>query len=92
MRIIDHDCGSAGTLPASGEASVEPPAGAPHGGIEVTPAMIWAALEEWAGFDEARDDLERFLAGVYRVMETVRRDTVGRRIPAITYADLRYLP
>lgn len=92
MRIIDHGCGSAGNLPAFGEASVGTPAGAPDGGIEVTPAMIWAALEEWAGFDEARDDLERFLAGVYRVMETVRREAAGAHVPAVTYTDLRYLP
>lgn len=84
MRIIDHDSGAAGTLPEPREQ--------PAGGIEVTPAMVWAALEEWAGFDDARDDLDRFLARVYQAMETVRRDASARRIPAVTYADLRYLP
>ena len=54
--------------------------------------MIWAALEEWSGFDDARDDLERFLERVYRAMETVRRNTGTRRIPTVIYADLRHLP
>lgn len=88
MRIIDHGSDAVGHLSEHSEA----PAGASVGAVEVTPAMIWAALEEWAGFDDARDDLDRFLARIYQAMEAVRRDTVGRRIPAVTYADLRYLP
>ena len=42
-------------------------------GIEVTPEMVWAALQEWSEFDEARDELGAFLARVYRVMEAARR-------------------
>ena len=85
MRIIEH----------AGDAACAPPARRDPAAriVEVTPAMLWAALEEWAGFDDARDDLGRFLAGVYRAMETARRDTAPLRVPAtVTYIDLRRLP
>jgi len=37
--------------------------------------MIWAALEEWSGFDKARNDLEPLLARIHRVTDGARRDT-----------------
>ena len=40
--------------------------------IEVTPEMVWAALEEWSGFDEARDELGALFTRVYRVMDGAR--------------------
>lgn len=86
MRTIEHDV--AEHLPARCEA----PVAASVAGIEVTPEMIWAALEEWSGFDDARDDLDRFLERVYRAMETVSRNSGTRRIPTVIYADLRHLP
>ncbi|WP_028464382.1 hypothetical protein [Nisaea denitrificans] len=43
--------------------------------IEVTAEMIWAALEEWSGFDEARNELEPLFARVYRAMVCARRNT-----------------
>ena len=49
-----------------------------HEPVEVTPEMIWAALEEWSGFDEARDELGAFVAHIYRTMEAVRRDPRAR--------------
>jgi hypothetical protein len=52
------------------------------GGIEVTPEMVWAGLEEWSSFDEARDELGSFLVRVYRAMEARRRNPPGSRSPA----------
>lgn len=49
--------------------------------IEVTPEMVWAALEEWSGFDEARDELGALFTRVYRVMDGARR-TSGTHHPA----------
>ena len=49
--------------------------------IEVTPEMVWAALEEWSGFDEARDGLGALFARVYLVMDGARR-TSGTHHPA----------
>ncbi|WP_193170024.1 hypothetical protein, partial [Nisaea nitritireducens] len=54
--------------------------------IEVTPEMIWAALEEWSGFDEARNELEPLFARVYRAMVGARRNT-GNHPATITCAD-----
>lgn len=49
--------------------------------IEVTQEMVWAALEEWSGFDEARDELGALFTRVYRVMDGARR-TRGTHHPA----------
>lgn len=54
---------------------------------EVTPEMIWAGLEEWSCFDEARDELQEFLARMYRAMNTVHRNADALRIPPIAHAD-----
>jgi len=86
MRALEHDV--AQRLSARDGA----PDDAAVVGVEVTPEMIWAALEEWSGFDDARDDLDRFLERLYRAMETVCRNTGGRRVPSVTYVDLRHLP
>lgn len=61
MRVIQQVSDLARHTPGVGE------------GAEVTPAMIWAALEEWSGFDEARDDLDRFVVRLWRAMEAARR-------------------
>lgn len=50
-------------------------------GIEVSAEMVWAALEEWSGFDEARDELSGFAARLYRVMEAARRSPRAHRLP-----------
>lgn len=47
--------------------------------IEVTSQMIWAALEEWSGFDEVRDELEPLFARIYRAMDGARRRSSARR-------------
>jgi len=47
---------------------------------EVTPEMVWAAYEEWSGFDDARDELGVMFARVYRVMDGARR-TSGAQVP-----------
>ena len=49
--------------------------------IEVTPEMVWAALEEWSGFDEARDELGALFARVYRVMDALARQPGTGRPP-----------
>lgn len=54
--------------------------GAAVADIEVTAEMIWAALEEWSGFDEARDELGAMFARVYQVMDGARR-TSGAQVP-----------
>ncbi|WP_193179389.1 hypothetical protein [Nisaea sediminum] len=60
---------------------------APVADSDVTAEMIWAGLEEWSCFDEARDELQEFLARMYRAMNAVHRKTGARRIPPIAHAD-----
>lgn len=43
--------------------------------VEVTSEMIWAALEEWSGFDEARNELEPLFERIYRAMACAQRNT-----------------
>ena len=55
--------------------------------IEVTAEMVWAALEEWSGFDEARDELGALFERVYRAMDDARRNNGLHTIPPLARPD-----
>ena len=59
-------------------------AGAPNGGVEITPEMIIEGMTELSGYDPEFDEGGEVVERIYRAMDEARRLRLacGKRLPA----------